>query len=139
MYHIFSIYFMLYRVKSICLWNICKACKYYLVFSLAFFASSGGCSHYRLRRCTHSGTVHSGTQYTQVQYTQVHCTVHSGTVHSGTVHSGTVHSGTLYCTRKRTISLNRVRKQNAGIAGFFWSSLGAGFSLVKKSGYKMRS
>ena len=33
---------------------------------------------------------------------------------------------------RRTICLNRVRKQNAGIAGFFKSSLGAGFSLVKK-------
>ena len=31
------------------------------------------------------------------------------------------------------------QRQNAGIAGFFKSSLGAGFSLVKKSGYKMRS
>ena len=45
----------------------------------------------------------------------------------------------LYCTRKADNFSEQGQKTNAGIAGFFKSSLGAGFSLAKKSGYKMRS
>ena len=47
----------------------------------------------------------------------------------------------LYCTARASgqFLIEWSKKQNAGIAGFFKSSLGAGFSQNERNGYKMRS